>query len=197
MNSQVQQLEFRQKQGPSPRGPSDYEQQQKQGCENDGNFAMAHAPSHRGASAGGARNEPPISREINHSEAPSHSEPRSEPLDKWSALEQHMNSGVPKTGGGYVPPHLRRMKGQEQGMVTPLPQQVVPQPADATVPREMARSAQSIIDLAVQLEFKEEHACALMSSGYDVNSLRTSTDDDLKRIGLPKGVRMKLLKWAN
>lgn len=81
-------------------------------------------------------------------------------------------------------------------MAASLPQQAVSQPLNTMHPREVALSVESLTDLAVLLEFKEEHAYALMSSGYELHSLKTSSDETLKQIGLPKGVRMKVLKWA-
>jgi len=183
----VQQLESRQKQGDLPRA-SGFEQEQHE-REYNNSYGAAQAPLNRGAvGGGGARNEPQAF----------HSEPRNEPRDKWSDLEQHMQSGAPTAGGGYVPPHLRRLRAQEEEarVAASLPQQAVSQPLNTMHPREVALSVESLTDLAVLLEFKEEHAYALMSSGYELHSLKTSSDETLKQIGLPKGVRMKVLKWA-
>jgi len=42
---------------------------------------------------------------------------------------------------------------------------------------------------------KDDQMKMLVAKGYNLDKLRTSSDSDLKDAGLPKGARMKLLKW--
>ena len=51
-------------------------------------------------------------------------------------------------------------------------------------------------DLVTLFEIKSEYEAVLRKEEFDLGVIVSSSDEDLKTIGLPKGIRMKLLKWA-
>jgi hypothetical protein len=206
-------MDLKQEQQLSPRAVYEQQQKQQQGCDFGAGLAAARskvAPVERspyGRGEGRSSYAPVGGPGALLPRAPRPHQSEGAP-DKWSALELTMISGG-KTGGGYVPPHMRRPQPEEAAPVEPdaPPEETAAPPAPpaplvaplspgAALTWEVAQTVRSVADLAVLLEIKEEHLALLAAEEYDLHSLKVSSDDDLKSIGLPKGVRMKLLKWA-
>ena len=90
-----------------------------------------------------------------------------------------------KTGGGYVPPHMRRPQPEEAAPVEPdaPPEETAAPPAPLVAPLslgaaltwEVAQTVRSVAELAVLLEIKEEHLALLAAEEYDLHSLKVSS----------------------
>jgi hypothetical protein len=95
----------------------------------------------------------------------------------------------------------QQQKPQKQQQQQQRKQQPVSHPpagtaAAARPPATTTSSAFSnVTELMDSLSIKRQYTDLLVSEEIDLAALKLSTDADLKDLGMPKGVRMKLLKW--
>ena len=77
----------------------------------------------------------------------------------------------------------------------PLSQSNAPGKRDTTslLPQTEVRT---VSELCTALNIRAEIVAKLESEDFDLDVIMISSDEDFKDIGLPKGVRMKILKWA-